>query len=85
MTISRFTPEKRLDAILDVARELSDYRFILVGSTGPGSERVIGELKARIDELRLESVELKPNLPRDKLRDYLVLVTQRQQYTSLKP
>ncbi|MCC6041585.1 MAG: glycosyltransferase [Desulfurococcaceae archaeon] len=71
VTISRFTPEKRLDVILDVARELPDYRFILVGSTGPGSERVIGELKVRIDELRLENVELKPNLPRDKLRELL--------------
>jgi glycosyltransferase involved in cell wall biosynthesis len=71
VTISRFTPEKRLDVVLDVARELPDYRFILVGSTGPGSERVIGELKARIDELRLENVELKPNLSRDKLRELL--------------
>jgi glycosyltransferase involved in cell wall biosynthesis len=71
VTISRFTPEKRLDVILDVARELPDYRFILVGSTGPGSERVISELKARIDELRLENVELKPNLLRDKLRELL--------------
>jgi alpha-1,2-mannosyltransferase len=71
VTISRFTPEKGLDVVLDVARELPDYQFILVGSTGPGSERVIGELEARIDELRLENVELKPNLSRDKLRDLL--------------
>jgi len=71
VTISRFSPEKKLEKILDVARELPDYTFIIVGSTGLGSEKVIEDLKERIDKLKLRNVELKPNLPRSQLRELL--------------
>jgi glycosyltransferase involved in cell wall biosynthesis len=71
VTVSRFTPEKKLHKILDVARELPEYSFVIVGSTGLGSEKVIEELKERIDKLRLRNVELKPNLPRSQLRELL--------------
>jgi alpha-1,2-mannosyltransferase len=71
VTISRFTPEKNLSKVLDVARDLPDYQFILVGSTGPGSERVISGLEVKIDELRLKNVGLRPNLPRNELRELL--------------
>jgi len=71
VTVSRFTPEKKLHKILDVARELPDYTFVVVGSTGLGSEKVIEDLKGRMDKLRLRNVELKPNLPRSQLRELL--------------
>jgi glycosyltransferase involved in cell wall biosynthesis len=71
VTISRFSPEKKLEKILDAARELPDYTFVIVGSTGLGSEKVIEELEKRIDKLKLRNVELKPNLPRSQLRELL--------------
>jgi len=71
VTVSRFTPEKRLDRILDVARELPDYRFVIAGSTGPGSDKVLEVLEAKKDQLGLTNIELKPNLSRYKLRELL--------------
>jgi Glycosyltransferase len=71
ITISRFTPEKKLDGILEVARELPDYTFIISGSTGPGSERIIEALKARKEQLGLTNIEFKPNMPRQELREQL--------------
>jgi glycosyltransferase involved in cell wall biosynthesis len=71
VTISRFTPEKKLDKILDIARKLRDYTFIIIGSTGPGSNKVLEALNAKKDLLNTTNVEFKPNLPRYKLRDLL--------------
>jgi glycosyltransferase involved in cell wall biosynthesis len=71
VTISRFTPEKKLDKILDIARKLRDYTFIVIGSTGPGSNKVLEALNAKKDLLNTTNVEFKPNLPRHKLRDLL--------------
>jgi glycosyltransferase involved in cell wall biosynthesis len=71
VTISRFTREKKLDKIVKVAKELPDYTFILVGSTGPGSEKVIESLKALKERYRVYNVELKPNLPRRELRELM--------------
>jgi len=69
--ISRFTPEKGLEKILDVARRLPDYTFTLVGSTGPGSDKVLEALKARRNELGLSNIEFKPDFPRSELRELL--------------
>jgi len=71
VTISRFTPEKKLDKIVKVAKELPDYTFILVGSTGPGSEKIIESLNALKEENQVYNVELKPNLPRRELRELM--------------
>ena len=71
VTISRFTPEKKLDKIIKVAKELPDYTFILVGSTGPGSEKIIESLYALKEENQVYNVELKPNLPRRELRELM--------------
>ena len=71
VTVSRFTPEKKLDKIIKVAKELPDYTFILVGSTGPGSEKIIESLKALKERYRVYNAELKPNLPRGELRELM--------------
>jgi len=71
VTISRFIPGKKLDGVLEVARELPDYTFIISGSTGPGSERIIEALKARKEQLGLINIEFKPNMLRKELRELL--------------
>ncbi len=71
VTISRFTPEKNLDKVLDVAKELKEYEFVLVGSTAKYSEPVIKSLKNRIDGEGLGNVNIMVNLPRDELRKLL--------------
>jgi glycosyltransferase involved in cell wall biosynthesis len=71
VTVSRFTPEKKLDKIVKVAKMLPDHTFILVGSTGPGSEKIIESLNALKEQYRVYNVELKPNLPRRELRELM--------------
>lgn len=71
VTISRFTPEKELDKILNIAKELPDYHFIIVGSTGPGSEKTLNALKAKKNQLNLSNIDFKPDLPRRYLREIL--------------
>lgn len=71
VTVSRFTPEKKLDKILEVAKNLRNYKFILAGSTGRYSQAVIKQLKTRIENEGLDNVELLTNIPRDKLRELL--------------
>jgi len=67
VTTSRFTPEKNLEKILDIAHSLLNYKFIITGSTGPGSERVLNTLERKIEKLKLNNVEIKPNIPRHEL------------------
>jgi len=69
VTVSRFTPEKRLDKLLDLAKKLRDYEFVIAGTTGPGSEIILEKLKAKKESLSLVNVELKPNIPRRELRE----------------
>lgn len=71
VTISRFSPEKRLDKLFEVAKQLPSYTFILVGSTGPGSDEVLNNLKTKKDTLGIHNVEFKPNLPRSQLKELL--------------
>jgi glycosyltransferase involved in cell wall biosynthesis len=71
VTVSRFTPEKKLDKILDVAKTLPDYRFIIVGSMGPGSDKILESLRVKKEQLGLTNIELKPNLSRRELRELL--------------
>jgi glycosyltransferase involved in cell wall biosynthesis len=71
VTVSRFTPEKKLDKVVKVAKMLPEYTFILVGSTGPGSEKIIESLNALKEQYQVYNVELKPNLPRRELRELM--------------
>jgi glycosyltransferase involved in cell wall biosynthesis len=69
VTVSRFTPEKELSKLLVLANELKDYRFVIAGTTGPGSERVLEELRAEKESRSLVNVEFKPNISRRELRE----------------
>jgi glycosyltransferase involved in cell wall biosynthesis len=71
VTVSRFTPEKNMEKIVDVADKLRDFRFVMIGGRAKYSESVIGSINKRIRELRVDNVELLFNVPRDKLREIL--------------
>jgi len=71
VTVSRFTPEKNLERIVDVADKLRDFRFVMIGVKAKYSEPVIDNINKRIRELRADNVELLFNVPRDKLREVL--------------
>jgi glycosyltransferase involved in cell wall biosynthesis len=69
VTVSRFTPEKELSKLLVLASELKDYRFVFAGTTGPGSEHVLEELRVEKESRGLVNVEFKPNISRRELRE----------------
>ncbi len=71
VTISRFTEEKRLDRIVDVAARLRDYTFVLIGSTYKYSYKVLDEIERKVKEYRLDNVVVETNLPRTKMLEYL--------------
>ena len=71
VTISRFTEEKRLDKIVDVAAKLRDYTFVLIGSTYEYSYKVLDEIEKKVKEYRLDNVVVETNLPRTKMLGYL--------------
>lgn len=71
VTVSRFTVEKKLERIVDVAAKLRDYNFVLTGSTDEYSHVVLDEIKRRIREHGLDNVTLEPDLARSKLLGYL--------------
>ncbi|MEM4035808.1 MAG: glycosyltransferase family 4 protein [Fervidicoccaceae archaeon] len=71
VTVSRFTPEKRLEDLLIAARELSGYDFVFVGSAGRYSRPVIERMRSAIEEWGLGNVELKINVDRRELREIL--------------
>ena len=71
VTVSRFTPEKNMEKIVDVADKLRDFRFVMIGGRAKYSESVIDNINKRIRELRANNVELLFDVPRDKLREML--------------
>jgi glycosyltransferase involved in cell wall biosynthesis len=71
VTVSRFSPEKRLESILIAAREMPDYHFYILGSATSTSKRVLGMLSEKIAEYGLENVEVRPNVTREELKGIL--------------
>lgn len=47
VTVGRIAPEKRMDLFLDVARELSQIKFVIVGSITPDKRSYAESLKRR--------------------------------------
>lgn len=71
ITISRFTPEKNLDKLIDVAKELPDYNFIMAGIFDKYSVSVVRKLIRKMKEEGVGNVELKFNISRDELKKLL--------------
>jgi glycosyltransferase involved in cell wall biosynthesis len=71
VTVSRFAHEKNLEKIVDVASELKEFNFIIIGSKAKYSKPVINKIGKKIRELRVDNVKLLFNVPRDELREVL--------------
>jgi len=71
VTVSRFTPEKSLNSIVDLAKRLPNYKFIMVGSTSKYSMHVIKDIITRARRLEVKNLRIYVNVSRDELRDLL--------------
>ena len=71
VTVSRFTPEKNLEKVVDVADKLREFKFTMIGNRAKYSEPVIDKIEKRVKELKTGNVELLFNVPRDRLREIL--------------
>jgi glycosyltransferase involved in cell wall biosynthesis len=71
VTLSRFTPEKRLYEILKAAEILPNYKFLMVGTAGRYSQTVISKMRGIIEKRKLDNVHLMMNIPRPQVRETL--------------
>ena len=70
VTLSRFAPEKRLEMIPQIARQLDKVKFLIVGNLN--DRKVYLELSKQIKDLNLEeNIVLMANVPKEQLRDIL--------------
>jgi len=71
VTVSRFTPEKRLESMVEVARRLPDYRFVIAGSTAGYSKPVIERIRRAAEEASVSNVEIETDLSDEEIRNVL--------------
>ncbi|MCX8142204.1 MAG: glycosyltransferase [Candidatus Nezhaarchaeota archaeon] len=71
ITISRFSPEKNLEGIIYVAREMPEFKFYLVGSSGRYSRKVIERLRSLMSGLNVKNVTMLTNVPRGEVKELL--------------
>ena len=68
LTVSRYSPGKNLWSLIYVASKVTDAHFVIAGSTKTASsDKVIGQLEALIDKLRVKNVTLERDVPRRRL------------------
>jgi glycosyltransferase involved in cell wall biosynthesis len=71
VTISRFAPEKRLEMVLHIAKQLDEVKFLIIGNLS--YRKVYLQLLKLIKDLKLEEkVVLMANVPREQLREILL-------------
>ena len=75
VTISRFAPDKRVDSVVRIAAMVPNMRFVVIGSLSANNRATYEDLLRLKDELRANNIEFLPNLPRDKLIEYLCRAT----------
>ncbi|MEL9908453.1 MAG: glycosyltransferase [Desulfurococcus sp.] len=69
ITVSRFSPEKKLEEILKVAVELKDYQFYIVGSATKEGFKLASQLAEKAEIMGLGNVYIITNISREKLRE----------------
>ncbi len=67
LTVSRFTPEKNLEAVVRVAKMVPEAQFYMVGSTSSYSGPVLERVRSLIDGLRADNVHVETDVPRRRL------------------
>ncbi|RLB81449.1 MAG: hypothetical protein DRH17_09125 [Deltaproteobacteria bacterium] len=71
VTVSRFTVEKGLDKIVDVAAKLRDYTFVLMGATYEYSYKVLDAIEKKVREYKLDNVVVRTDVPRHGMLSYM--------------
>jgi len=71
VTVSRFTVEKNLDKIVDVAAKLRDYTFVIMGATYEYSYIVLDAIEKKVREYNLDNVIVKTDIPRHEMLSYM--------------
>jgi len=71
VTVSRYTPEKNMERIIDLARLMPDYTFYIIGSTNKYSRPVIALMRKRMADLGVDNVKLMVNVPLEKKLEIL--------------
>jgi len=81
VTVSRFTPEKKLHLLPRVASKLSEYEWYLAGSTGSTwiersvSNTIVRRIESEVRENKVRNFYVIPNIPREELRELLLRAT----------
>lgn len=71
VTVSRLSPEKNLDRIIEAASSLRDYEFYVIGSATKRGLQYASTLLEKARSMGLDNLHVEINMPREKLRDVL--------------
>lgn len=71
ITISRFTPEKNLDLIINLAKKIPNYEFVIAGSTSKYSKLVIRKILVKAEKLGVKNLRIRTDIPKDELKELL--------------
>lgn len=67
VTCSRFTIEKNLELIPELASEIPEAEFYIFGSTNKTSWEIISEIKKTASKFKVKNIHLKPNAPLNEM------------------
>ncbi|UXD22482.1 hypothetical protein IPA_05365 [Ignicoccus pacificus DSM 13166] len=70
ITVSRFSPEKRLEEVIRIAKDLKEFTFYIVGSASEDS-KYLRKLRNLKESMEVNNLELKPNLSFDELKELI--------------
>ena len=70
LTVSRYSPGKNLWSVVYAASKVTEAHFVIAGTTKtPDSNKVVGQLEALIDKLRVKNVTLERDVAKERLVD----------------
>ena len=69
LTVSRFTPEKRLEDVVRVASMVPEAEFYLVGSTSSYSAPVLERVRSLAEGLKVRNLHVETDVPRRRLEE----------------
>jgi glycosyltransferase involved in cell wall biosynthesis len=70
VTCGRFTPEKHLDKIPEIASKVPETQFIITGSTSAnGSLEIMRRIQSKSKELMCRNIEIIPNVSLKELTE----------------
>ncbi|GGP18989.1 hypothetical protein GCM10007981_00860 [Thermocladium modestius] len=67
LTVSRYSPEKNLTSIVEIASMVPEAEFYIAGSVTQASQTVVHKLINRLEELKVKNLHLLFNISRNRL------------------